>query len=105
MMRLLSALFAFGCLAIAIPAQAATPFEGRWGGGPATCRKPFTITGKTYRPPGGKTLTIKSIERDGQNYLLTFLDGYRVALFDVTRDRLTWHSPISGDTFDLIRCN
>lgn len=91
-------------LAAMSASNATEPFAGRWRGGPATCRTPFTITEKSYTPPGGGTIRIVKVERDGNSYLLSFADGYRVALFSVKGRSLTWHSPISGDTFELSRC-
>ncbi|MAU99178.1 MAG: hypothetical protein CMP81_25400 [Fulvimarina sp.] len=43
---------------------------------------------------------VASVERLGDDYLLTMKDGYRVSLFGVTRTSMTWHSPQSGDTFE-----
>lgn len=98
--------FAAAVLTLSAPAaaQPAPAFVGEWAGGPTTCAEPFTFTVRHYTPPGAPRLRIQSVERDGVNYLLSFADGYRVSLFDVKRRTLTWHSPISGDTFDLRRC-
>lgn len=84
--------------------RATAPFVGTWTGGPATCDEPFRFSPDRYTPPGGQQIRVAAVERDGDNYLLTFRDGYRVALFDVGRRTMTWHSPISGDTFELRRC-
>lgn len=90
--------------ALPASAQSQPSFVGDWGGGPTTCDEPFRFTAKQYAPPGMKLMRMKSVERDGKNYLLSFPDGYRVSLFDVGRRSMTWHSPISGDTFELRRC-
>ncbi|WP_425040873.1 peptidoglycan-binding domain-containing protein [Primorskyibacter sp. S187A] len=34
---------------------------------------------------------------------VTFVDGYRLGLMDVTADSMTWSSPASGDTFSCTR--
>ncbi|WP_019998747.1 hypothetical protein [Aureimonas ureilytica] len=104
MMRFQIGLVALAMMVAVGPVEAAAPFVGKWSGGPASCQSPFRFTEKTYTPPGGKTLKIVRIERDGNSYLVSFSDGYRVALFDVSTRALTWHSPISGDTFELKRC-
>ncbi|MHC1547260.1 hypothetical protein [Phyllobacterium sp. K27] len=81
------------------------PFVGNWAGEITTCADPFRITAKTYAPPmSGKALRIKKIERDGKFWSVQLADGYRFTLFDVKKNTLTWHSPASGDTFDLKRC-
>ncbi len=103
-MRFQIGLVALVMMVATVPVEAAAPFVGKWSGGPASCQTPFRFTEKTYTPPGSKTLQIARIERDGSSYLISFTDGYRVALFDVGAKTLTWHSPISGDTFELKRC-
>lgn len=89
----------------ASPALAAPPpFVGDWSGGPATCSAPFHFTEKSYAGPGVRSMRIQKIERNGTWYSLQFADGYRLTLADVKKKTMTWHSPISGDTFDLERC-
>ncbi|WP_082505590.1 hypothetical protein [Aureimonas sp. Leaf324] len=94
-------------LAVSLPPAGAAdlPFQGRWSGGPATCQTPFSFTPSRYTAPGSRPIKVAKVERDGRNFLLSFPDGYRVALFDVSRKSMTWHSPISGDTFELTRCS
>lgn len=104
MMRAILAALALCSTGITASAQTRPLFVGEWSGGPATCAEPFRFSATTYTPTGGERLKIAQTERDGRNYLLSFADGYRVALFDVTSRRMTWHSPISGDTFELVRC-
>lgn len=79
-------------------------FAGSWSGGPATCAEPFRFTDSRYTPPGAPSMRIRKIEREGNDYLLSFPDGYTVSLFDVGPKTMIWHSPTSGDTFDLRRC-
>jgi hypothetical protein len=80
------------------------PFVGRWAEAPESCGSPFVFTPNSYSPSGSKRLLIRSIERSDRDFLLSF-DEYRVSLFDITDQTMTWHSPISGDTFDLMRCS
>ncbi len=101
--------FAFATMLVvtAFPSFAADQlFIGKWAdGGIATCADPFEFTGKTYSPPmSGKTGRIKKIERDGRFIGIELADGYRITLFDVKKNTMTWHSPASGDTFELKRC-
>lgn len=91
----------------AIPAIAADQsFVGKWaGGGIATCGDPFTFTSKRYSPPmSGKTGKIQKVQRDGRFIGIELTDGYRITLFDVKKNTMTWHSPESSDTFELTRC-
>jgi hypothetical protein len=80
------------------------PFIGDWSGGPATCKEPFRFTPSTYIAPSGFASTYESIERSANGFSLKFPDDYRLILTDVVPQRMTWHSPRSGDTFDLRRC-
>lgn len=51
-----------------------------------------------------KTGAVEGVERLSEGaFGVTLTDGYRFALFDVTDQTLTWHSPGSGDTFDCRR--
>lgn len=80
------------------------PFIGDWSGGPATCKEPFRFTPSTYIAPSGFASPYESIERSDNGFSLKFPDDYRLILTDVVPQRMTWHSPRSGDTFDLRRC-
>lgn len=90
----------------AAPAQAAAryPFEGAWAGGPATCGEPFRLTSTTYQAPGTTAARIAKVEQSKGLWNVKLRDGYSVTLGDVKRGTMTWHSPASGDTFDLTRC-
>jgi len=85
-------------------AAGALPFEGRWSGGPATCRSPFRITPRTYTAPGAKPAPIRKVERSHGWWRVELEDGYGVTLMDVKSRSMTWHSPASGDSFPLVRC-
>ena len=90
-----------------IPAQAAErSFIGKWAdGGISTCDDPFEFAATTYSPPmSDKKSRIRKIERDGKFIGIELTDGYRITLFDAKKNTMTWHSPESGDTFDLKRC-
>ncbi|MFG5121387.1 hypothetical protein [Methylorubrum sp. POS3] len=89
----------------AAPAMAgAPPFEGRWSGGPASCALPFHITAKTYAAPGAPPSPVAKVEHSRGWWRIELKDGYSVTLMDVKPRSMTWHSPESGDTFDLTRC-
>ncbi|OAH21709.1 hypothetical protein AX289_17475 [Methylorubrum populi] len=96
---LLLALFA------TFPASAAgRPIDGRWGGGPATCSMPFSIQGSTYAAPGGRPQRIRKVEPSGRWWRVELVDRSAFVLMDVKPNSMTWHSPASGDIFELRRC-
>jgi hypothetical protein len=99
-------LTALGTTAAEMVRAAEQPFVGRWAdGGIATCADPFEFTARTYSPPmSDKKGKIRKIERDGKFIGIELTDGYRITLFDVKKNTMTWHSPESGDTFELRRC-
>jgi hypothetical protein len=84
--------------------QERLPFMGDWRGGRGTCQTPYRFTATRYTAPSGFSLTYGSIERTENGFSLKFPDGYRLVLSDVTPQQMTWHSPGSGDTFELQRC-
>jgi hypothetical protein len=84
--------------------QERLPFMGDWRGGRGTCKAPYRFTATGYMAPSGFSLTYGSIDRTEDGFSLKFPDGYRLVLSDVTPQRMTWHSPVSGDTFELQRC-
>jgi hypothetical protein len=76
-------------------------FFGEWEceGGIFSFRKDGYLIGQT-----GERLPYLSIEKATQGaYGITFVDGYRLGLFDVTESSMTWSSPASGDTFSCSR--
>jgi hypothetical protein len=79
-------------------------FIGDWSGSPATCKEPFRFTPSRYIAPSGFALTYESIERSDNRFSLKFPDGSGINLAVVKPQRMTWHSPRPGDTFDLRRC-
>ncbi len=86
-----------GLILCALPAVAKEkhPAHGEWDcGGMA-----FDLSAKAYNGD-----PVESIEQlSAQDYGVTLKNGYRFALFDVTKTFATWHSPESGDTFDCRR--
>ena len=97
-MKVLPAIAILVIAATSAQAQSSLPFVGKWD-----CEvSEFTFNARSYNN-GSKTLPFKSIEIDGNNFLLSFRDGYRISLFDVKAKTMTWHSPISGDTFNCTR--
>lgn len=64
----------------------------------------FTLDDQTYKNSSAPAAAVQGIERIADDaFGVTLEDGYRFALFDVTADRLVWHSPASGDTFECRR--
>lgn len=91
--------------AVVAPALAAgRQIDGRWAGGPATCSTPFVIRGGSYAAPGTKPFRIRKVERSGGWWRVELVDRYAFVLRDVKPKSMTWHSPASGDTFELRRC-
>jgi hypothetical protein len=75
-------------------------FVGRWDCGVET----FTFTNTTYND-GTTTFPIRSVARDGRNYVLRFANGYVLALGAVTDTGLTWVSGTTGDQLNCRRVN
>jgi peptidoglycan hydrolase-like protein with peptidoglycan-binding domain len=76
-------------------------FLGEWDceGGIFSFQPEGYLVGQT-----GKRLPYFSIEEGNPgDYGLTFVDGYRLGLFDVTDSSMTWSSPASGDIFSCSR--
>jgi hypothetical protein len=99
--------FAFVVALLSIGAsqgQERLPFMGDWRGGRGTCKAPYRFTTTGYIAPSGFAWSYGSIERTENGFSLKFPDGYRLVLSDVTPQQMTWHSPASGDTFELQRC-
>jgi hypothetical protein len=97
---LVAALLSIG----AAQGQERLPFIGDWRGGRGTCKAPYRFTMTGYTAPSGFSLTYGSIERTENGFSLKFADDYRLVLTDVRPQQMTWHSPLSGDTFELQRC-
>lgn len=64
----------------------------------------FALDNQTYRNSSAAEATVQSIETITEDaFGVTLEDGYRFTLLNVTADRLVWHSPASGDTFECRR--
>ena len=87
---------ALGLVLITCTARAAErpPFLGEWDCEVAT----FWFTPHGY-DNGLDVLSIRKVVKSKGGWGLVFDKGYRISLFDVTAETMTWHSPISGDTF------
>ncbi len=100
-MKLIFSAAYIAALAIASCAHAETevPVFGEWD-----CEiMGFTLDAKAYVVNSQK-FDLKSVEKIADDaWGAEMVDGYRFAMFDVTADSLTWHSPASGDTFDCKR--
>jgi len=83
--------------AFVLRTQAPEPIRGVWN-----CEGHlFHISKTTYQvAPSGPFNRIAKVERHGGDYQLVLADGYRVSLLNLTGKGLTWHSPVSGDTFE-----
>ena len=74
------------------------PFVGTWD-----CEvKKFTFTETTYNN-GSELLKIRKIKRHGKVYSLLMENGNSVSLFDIRKNKMTWHSLKNGDTFECER--
>lgn len=82
-----------------VQAETELPVYGKWD-----CEiMDFTLDGTAYVVSGQK-IDVKSVEKIADDaWGAEMKDGYRFAMFDVTADTLTWHSPASGDTFECNR--
>ena len=82
-----------------VQAETELPVYGEWD-----CEiMGFTLDAKAYVVNSQK-FDLKSVEKIADDaWGAAMVDGYRFAMFDVTADSLTWHSPASGDTFDCKR--
>ena len=80
---------------------AGLPFLGKWDCQVST----FTFTAGTYSPGlGSAELRLTRVEKYGDDtFGLTFADGYRLGLIDVTATTMIWSSPQSGDSFNCQR--
>lgn len=86
--------------ATAVEKSAGVSPTGSWGCEIMT----FTLDDQTYKNSSAPAAAVQGIERIADDaYGVTLEGGYRFALFDVTADRLVWHSPASGDTFECRR--
>lgn len=74
------------------------PFVGRWDCEVAV----FTFTARTYHN-GSETMPIRGIKTVQGGFVLSFDDGYRIALHDVGARTMTWLSLASDDRFDCRR--
>jgi len=81
-----------------VPAQAGSPFVGKWDCGVAT----FTFTETTYNN-GSETLRMTKVEKDGGDYTLSFPNDYKIMLTGIKANAMTWISGESGDDFQCKR--
>ena len=84
----------------AAPADA--PYVGVWD-----CQVGvFVFTRETYSNAGGADMqAASSVEQEGNNYIMTFPDGYQIGLSSPTDTSMQWLSMESGDMFDCTRLN
>lgn len=79
-------------------AQDEAPYVGVWDCGVGV----FTFTRESYNAGEG-TLGPATVEVDGNNYILTFPDGYSIGVSSPTDETMQWFSFESGDMFDCTR--
>ena len=77
---------------------AEAPYLGAWDCGVAT----FWFTPNGY-DNGSTVLPVKSVRKEQGGYLLSFADGYVIALSSITRTSMSWYSRASGDQFECRR--
>ena len=84
----------------AAPADA--PYVGVWD-----CQVGvFVFTRETYSNAGGADMqAASSVEQEGNNYIMTFPDGYQIGLSSPTDTSMQWLSMETGDVFDCTRLN
>jgi hypothetical protein len=105
-MNLAAAVATAGLILAAMPAQAAVltdaPYVGVWD-----CQVGiFMFTRETYSNAGGAEMqAASSVEKDGNNYIMTFPDGYQIGLSSPTDTSMQWLSMETGDMFDCKRLN
>lgn len=64
----------------------------------------FTLDDQIYKNSSAPAATVQNVEAFADDaFGVTLEDGYRFTLLAVTADRLVWHSPASGDTFECSR--
>ena len=64
----------------------------------------FTLDDQIYKNSSAPASSVQSNEVIGDDaFDVPLEDGYRFALFEVTADRLVWHSLASADTFECRR--
>jgi len=89
---------AFNLLIVKSEAQGQYPFVGKWD-----CEvSVFEFTDKRYSN-GSNWIEYKSVRRMSNGFLIEFKDGYRIGLFDVKTNTMTWSSASSGDDFQCKR--
>jgi hypothetical protein len=103
----LAAAFAVAGLALgATPALAAAPADAPYVGVWDCQVGTFVFTRETYSNAGGADMqAATSVEREGNNYIMTFADGYQIGLSSPTDTTMQWLSMESGDMFDCRRLN
>ena len=78
------------------------PYVGVWDCQVGT----FVFTRETYSNAGGADMqAASSVEQEGNNYIMTFPDGYQIGLSSPTDTSMQWLSMESGDMFDCKRLN
>lgn len=86
-------------IASGVHAEMTLPVYGKWD-----CEIMDFSLDETAYVVSGQKIDVKSVEEIADDaWGAEMKDGYRFAMFDVTADSLTWHSPASGDTFACTR--
>lgn len=85
-------------------AASRTPWVGRWRKDKENCESAFRFSENSYAPPGEGKMDRFRVEKRAKGYILTFADGYKLALSDITERSMSFYSLASGDEFTLRRC-
>ena len=102
----LAAIVTAVALVATTPAFAAAPVDAPYVGVWDCQVGVFMFTRETYSNAGGADMqAATSVEKEGNNYIMTFADGYQIGLSSPTDTTMQWLSFESGDMFDCTRLN
>jgi hypothetical protein len=100
----IAALLSTAALIAATPTLAAAPADAPYVGVWDCQVGVFVFTRETYSNAGGADMqAASSVEQEGNNYIMTFPDGYQIGLSSPTDTSMQWLSFESGDMFDCTR--
>jgi len=100
----LAALFSAAAVFVATPAIAQAPADAPYVGVWDCQVGVFVFTRETYGNAGGADMqAATSVEVEGNNYIMTFPDGYQIGLSSPTDTTMQWLSMETGDMFDCTR--
>ena len=102
----LAVLLSAAALIATTPTSAAAPTDAPYVGVWDCQVGVFMFTRETYSNAGGAEMqAASSVEKEGNNYIMTFPDGYQIGLSSPTDTSMQWLSMETGDMFDCTRLN